>query len=66
VVLLGRKDEAFEIVLSYFHSEYLTFVLIACAIFVVFYIILVPVFEGALIQYIDNRERGEASRSDSL
>lgn len=66
VVLLGRKEEAFEIVLSYFHSEYLSFILIICLLFVIFYVILIPVFEGALIQYIDNRQRGEASRSDSL
>ena len=66
VVLLGREEEAFSIILSYFHSEYLSIYLIIAVIFVIFYIILIPIFEWALIQYIDNTQRWEASRSDSI
>ncbi len=66
VVLLGRKEQAFEVILSFFHSDYLSYLIIVSAIFVVFYIILIPIFEWALIQYIDKRQRGEASRSDSI
>ncbi|MDA9129255.1 hypothetical protein N9J72_02140 [Candidatus Gracilibacteria bacterium] len=66
VVLLGREEEAFSIILSYFHSEYLTLYIIIAVVFVIFYLILIPIFEGALIQYIDSRKDGKASRSDAL
>ena len=66
VVLLGKKEEAFEIILSFFHSDYLSYTLVACIIFIIFYIILIPIFEWALIQYIDRRQKWEASRSDSI
>lgn len=66
VVLLGRREEALELMLSVFHSEYIVELLIFSAIFFVFYILLLPVFEWALIRYIDKRNSWEASRSDSI
>ena len=66
VVLLGRREEALEVMLSLFHSQYITELLIISGIFFIFYIILLPIFEGALIRYIDMRSNWDASRSDSI
>ncbi len=67
VILLGRKDDALELILQFFHSDYLSETLIVSTIFVILYIILIPIFEWWLIQYIDKKSGGEsASRSDSI
>ena len=67
VVLLWKKEQAFEVILQLFHSQYLTELIIIAVIFVIFYIILIPIFEWALIQYIDRRQSwDEASRSGSV
>lgn len=66
IVLLEKKDVALEFILAFFHSDYLTETLIAGAIFIIFYIILIPIFDGGLIRYIDKKKSGEASRSDSI
>ena len=67
IVLLGKKDEALELILSLFHSEYVTELLITAIIFVVFYIIITPIFDGWLIRYINRKNtQGTASRSDSI
>ena len=65
-ILLGKKDIALEWILSFFHSQFLSEVLIASAIFIVCYIILIPIYEWSLIRYIDKSSQGEASRSDSF
>ena len=67
VVLLERKEAALEIILQLFHNEYLSQMLIVAIIFIVFYLILIPIFEWALIQYINNKNiEWSASRSDSM
>lgn len=67
VVLLGKKDKALELILQFFHSSYATEIIITAAVFVVFYIFIIPIFDGALIRYINNKNiQGTASRSDSL
>jgi len=66
VVLLGKREEALEMMLWLFHSQYIVELLIASGIFFIFYILLLPVFEWALIRYIDQRNSWEASRSDSI
>ncbi len=65
-VLLGKKEAVFEVILNFFHSQYITQALIASGIFLICYIILVPIFEWALIRYIDKAQNEDASRSDSL
>lgn len=65
-VLLGKKDIALEWILSFFHSQYIPGVLIFSAIFIVCYIILIPIFEWGLIRYIDASKDEPASRSDSF
>lgn len=67
VVLLGKKDEALELILGIFHSDYVTEIVIGAIIFVVFYTIIIPIFDGGLIRYINNKNtQGDASRSDSI
>lgn len=65
-VLLGKSDMTMEFILSIFHSSYITELLIWAGIFVICYILLVPVFEWWLIRYIDKSMTGTASRSDSI
>jgi len=55
VVLLGKQDAILELILQLFHSQYLTQIIIAGSILVIFHILLNPIFEGALIRYIDNK-----------
>lgn len=67
IVLLGNKDKALEIILDFFHSQYATELIITAVIFIFFYIVLIPIFEWALIRYINNkRTEWTASRSDSI
>ena len=40
---------------------------VSSAIFLFFYVILIPIFEGALIRYVQDAQKGqEVSRSDSF
>lgn len=69
VVLLEKTDQAFLSLLSLFHSEHISLWLIFGWIFIVAYILLTPIFDGALIKYIetrDNKWAGQASRSDAF
>ena len=66
-VLLGKTDMTLEWILSLFHSEYITQLLIASLVFVLCYVILVPIFEWSLIRYIDRKDcEANPSRSDSF
>jgi hypothetical protein len=44
-VLLGKEDMTLEWILSFFHSQYISEVLIASGVFIIFYIILIPIYE---------------------
>jgi hypothetical protein len=45
VVLLGNKDALVQIVLDVFHSPYANTIIIVSVIFILFYVILTPIFE---------------------
>ncbi len=66
VVLLGKKDKILEPILQIIHSEYLSSIIIVSTIFVILYVILIPIFEWALIRYIKQKSQWDASRSDSM
>ena len=66
IELLWNKDEALMMLLDFFHSDYLTPVIIGWVITFLSYIIIMPVFEGALIRYINQRKKDWASCSESL
>jgi len=66
VVLLGSEDEAFQLLLSLFHTSYITPLLISGFVFIISYIILLPIFEWALIWYLHKKDDWMASRSDAI
>ncbi len=68
VELLGNSDTMMRIILTFFHSDYATEIIIASWIFIILYTILTPIFEGWLIKYIQksSEEEGQASRSDAI
>ncbi len=57
VVLFNKKSEALNLILKFFHSDYLVEVLILGFTFLILYILLVPIFEWGLIKYIDERNK---------
>jgi len=66
IVLLGRKEDALEVLLGLFHSEYIIYILIWGLVAFIIYVLMVPVFEWALIRYIHQKDSWNASRGDSL
>lgn len=55
VKIFDKKHEVFLIILKFFESSYVTETLISITIFVVLYILILPIFEWWLIKYIDNK-----------
>ena len=67
VELLWNTDKIFQILLDIFHSQYMYEIVVSSAIFLFFYVILLPIFEWALIRYVqDSQKNTPASRSDSF
>ncbi len=68
VELFNQKDKALSIILNIFHSWYFTEILIIWGIFLLFYIIIIPIFEGSLIWYISKKDTLETkvSITDSI
>lgn len=54
VEVFWKREEAFVIILKFFHSDYVFHVGIFSIIFLILYLILTPIFEWWLIRYIDN------------
>ncbi|PIE85540.1 hypothetical protein CSA08_01405 [Candidatus Gracilibacteria bacterium] len=59
VEVFGKKEEAFVIILDFFHSDYIFEAIISLVVFLIVYLLISPIFEGALIRYIDNKKSGE-------
>lgn len=59
VEIFEKKDEAFVILLNFFHSDYLVEVIISAIIFLLVYILIMPIFEWWLIKYIDSKNKNE-------
>ena len=66
IELLWNRDEALVILLDFFHSWYVTQAIISWIIVFLLYIIVIPIFEWALIRYIKERKNNSASCSESL
>ncbi len=68
VELFHQQDKALSIILNIFHSGYFTEILIIWGIFLLFYIMIIPIFEGSLIWYISKKETLDiqVSLSDSI
>lgn len=59
VEVFWKKEEAFVIILNFFHSDYIFEIVIFSAIFILFYLIITPIFDWGLIRYIDNKNSWE-------
>lgn len=68
VELFNQKDKALSIILNIFHSWYLSEILIIWGIFLLFYIIIIPIFEWSLIWYISKKDSldNQVSLSESI
>jgi len=67
VIILGKREEALEIILNLFHSQYVIEIIVTSIVFLLIYILMIPVFEGGLIRYIDQKTQWFApSSSDAL
>lgn len=67
VVIFHKKEKALEIILNFFHSQYSLEVIISAIIFLLFYIILIPIFEWAGIKFIEIKDKEKiSSSSESL
>ncbi len=63
VVIFKQQEKALEVILDFFHSAYVTEVLITWAIFLLLYIVIIPIFEGWLISYIDKKNQNSMESS---
>lgn len=68
VEIFQQEDKALRVILSVFHSWYITEILIWFWIFLLLYIIITPLYEWTLISYISKKEESdtEVSLSDSF
>lgn len=68
VELFHQEDRALKVILDIFHSWYLTEILIVWGVFLITYIIVMPICEWSLIWYISKKETPESvvSISDSM
>lgn len=57
VVIADKKNEALKLILNFFEKSYFWEVAISALILLLLYIFLVPIFEWALIKYIDKKEK---------
>ncbi len=57
VIVFWNKEKALEIVLNFFHSNYLVEVIIWAIVFMLVYIFLIPIFEWGLIKYLDEKHK---------
>lgn len=56
VVIFKQEEKAFKLILDVFHSGYLTEILVVWWIFLLIYIIIIPIFESGLIWYLNKKE----------
>lgn len=56
VVLADKESEALKLILNFFQKSYFWEVIIVALILLILYIFLTPIFEWALVKYIDKRE----------
>ncbi len=67
VIILWKRREALQLILDFFHSTYIIELIIAAVIFMLIYIIAMPILEWGLIKYIHDRDvKWNASFGDSI
>jgi len=55
-ILSNKKEETLETILNFVHSTYITEFIISAIIFIILYFLLIPIFECALIKYIEKKD----------
>ena len=58
-VLSDKKEETLEKILNFVHSAYIVEFIIWAVIFIILYILIIPIFEWALIRYISKKDLTE-------
>lgn len=67
IVIFNKKDKALELILNFFHSEYILEAIIIAIVFLFIYLLITPIFEWALIRYIFKKDTDNyISTSDAL
>ncbi len=66
IVIAERENEAFKLILTFFEKSYFWQVIISAIILLLLYIFLVPIFEWALIKYIDRKEKEGFEKNISI
>lgn len=59
VEIFWKKEEALILILNFFHSEYIVSIIIWAVIFLIIYVITLPIFEWGLIHYIDHKNNNK-------
>lgn len=55
IVLFHKKEQAFELILKFFHSDYIVEIVVWVAIFLIVYVFILPIFEWGLIKYLEEK-----------
>jgi len=66
-IFADKKEEILEKILNFVHSQYIIEFIISAIIFIILYIVIIPIFEWAIIRYIEKKDiSGKADTSESL
>lgn len=63
VVIFKQEEKALKVILNFFHSTYVTEALVWAWIFLLLYILIIPIFESGLITYIDKKNNNTLDNS---
>jgi hypothetical protein len=56
-ILADKKEETLEKILNFVHSTYILEFMIFAIIFIILYVLIIPIFEWALIKYIEKKDK---------
>ena len=56
-ILADKKEETLEKILNFVHSTYIVEFVIFAIIFIILYVLIIPIFEWALIKYIEKKDK---------
>lgn len=57
IVIFHKKEKALELILQFFHSDYFIEFIVWATLFLIIYIFVIPIFEGWLIKYLDEKKK---------
>lgn len=56
IEIFHKREKALELILKFFHSNYFIEVVIGVVLFLIIYLFIIPIFEGWLIKYLDEKK----------